>query len=282
LPELIDRFLMMFSPSEAHELLLANEAQRPLTLRTNTLKTRRRDLTQALSARGVQLEPLGDWTKVGLKVFTSSIPVGATPEYMAGHYILQSAASFMPCVALAPQLNEKVLDMCASPGGKTTYLAALMRNTGSLIANDANAKRLPSLIANLHRLGVRNAVVVNFDGRKLGKHFHKLDRVLLDAPCSGLGVIAKDPSIKLQKTDKDIQRCSHLQKELALAALDMIDSQSKTGGYLVYSTCSIAVEENEEVLDYILSKRYVKLVDSGKSPTTRSLKPSNPLLLLAH
>jgi len=97
----------------------------------------------------------------------SKISVGATPEYLAGHYVLQSAASFLPVMALAPQENEKVLDMCASPGGKSTYIAALMKNTGLLVANDANVKRLASLTGNIHRLGVRNSVITNFDGRKL-------------------------------------------------------------------------------------------------------------------
>ncbi len=101
-----------------------------MTIRTNTLKTRRRDLAQALINRGVNLDPIGEWSKVGLKIYDSQVPIGATPEYLAGHYMLQSASSFMPVIALAPQVNEKIIDMCASPGGKTTYVASLMKNTG--------------------------------------------------------------------------------------------------------------------------------------------------------
>jgi len=263
IPELIEKFLELFSPNECVELIMANEAPRPITIRANTLKTRRQDLKQTLTNRGVSLDSVGDWSKVGLKVFESQIPVGATPEYLAGHYILQSAASFLPVMALAAKPGERIVDMCASPGGKTTYIAALMKNSGMLVANDLNKKRLPALTANIHRLGVRNATVTNFDGRKMGKHFSKLDRILLDAPCSGTGVISKDPSVKLQKTNKDIQKCSHLQKELILHAIDMIDANSKTGGYLVYSTCSITVEENEDVVDYALRQRHVKLVTTG-------------------
>ena len=91
----------------------------------------------------------------------------------------------------------------------------MMKNTGTLIANDFNKSRLPPLVGNCARLGVRNVVVANYDGRKLAQHFSKMDRVLLDAPCSGLGVIARDPSIKTVRTQKDIERCSHLQKELS-------------------------------------------------------------------
>lgn len=117
--------------------------------------------------------------------------------------------------------------------------------------------------ANMHRLGVSNVVVANYDGRKLPSIFKKFDRCLLDAPCSGLGVIARDPSIKVQKTWEDVRKLSHLQKELIKAAIDCVDANSKTGGYIVYSTCSISVEENEAVIEYALSNRFVKLVESG-------------------
>jgi len=263
LPELIERFLNLFAPPECLEFLDSNETSRPVTLRTNSLKSRRRDLAQALINRGVNLDPIGDWTKVGLKVYDSQVPVGATPEYLAGLYMLQSASSFLPVMSLAPQPGEKVLDMSAAPGGKTTYIGALMKNAGVLYANDINPQRLPALVANIHRMGLRNTIVTCMDGRKLRKHLSKLDRVLLDAPCSGLGVICKDPAIKLTKTDADVAKSSHLQKELILTAIDLIDPHSATGGFLVYSTCSIAVEENEEVINYALARRHVKLVPTG-------------------
>lgn len=263
LPELIERFLNMFSPPECLEFLESNETARPVTIRANSLKTRRRDLAQSLLNRGVNLDPIGDWTKVGLKIYDSQVPIGATPEYLSGLYMLQSASSFLPVMSLAPQPNEKVLDMCASPGGKTTYIGALMKNAGVLYANDINQQRLPSLVANIHRMGLRNTVVTCMDGRRLRKHLHKLDRILLDAPCSGLGVISKDPAIKLTKTDADVNKSAHLQKELILTAIDLLDPNSATGGYLVYSTCSIAVEENEDVIDYALARRHVKLVSTG-------------------
>ena len=198
-PDLIDVIFDLFSPSEAVEFIEANENQRPVTVRTNTLKTKRKDLAKTLIQRGVNLEPVAEWSKVGLKITESQVPIGATPEYLAGHYILQSASSFLPVIALAPQPGEKILDMAAAPGGKTTYIAQLMKNTGILVANDLKKDRLKSLSANLQRLGVTNCVVTNYDGRKVPKMFTKFDRCLLDAPCSGLGVIARDPSIKMQK-----------------------------------------------------------------------------------
>ncbi len=181
------------------QFLEANEMPRPVTIRTNTLKTRRRDLAQALINRGVNLDPIGEWSKVGLVVYESQVPIGATPEYLAGHYMIQGASSMLPVMALAPQENEKVLDLCAAPGGKTTYVASLMRNTGCLVANDATKDRLNSLVANIHRLGISNTIVTNLDGRKFTQHMKDFDRVLLDAPCSGTGVIAKDNSVKTSK-----------------------------------------------------------------------------------
>ncbi|KAM3873238.1 28S rRNA (cytosine(4447)-C(5))-methyltransferase [Diretmus argenteus] len=260
---LIEKLMAIFPLSELIDFLEANEIQRPVTIRTNTLKTRRRDLAQALINRGVNLDPLGKWSKVGLVIFDSSVPIGATPEYLAGQYMLQGASSFLPVMALSPQEGESVLDMSSAPGGKTTYIAQLMRNTGMIVANDANADRLKSVVGNIHRLGVTNTVVCNYDGRQFPKVMGGFDRVLLDAPCSGTGVISKDPAVKTSKDEADIQRSAHLQKELILAAIDSVNSESPTGGYLVYCTCSIMVEENEWVVDYALKKRNVKLVPTG-------------------
>lgn len=204
--DILDLLFDLFNPGEAVDFIEANENQRPLTIRTNTLKTKRKDLAKVLITRGVNLDPVAEWSKVGLKIYESPVPIGATPEYLAGHYILQSPSSFMPVMALAPQPNERILDMAAAPGGKTSYIAQLMKNTGVLVANDIKKERLKSLNANLHRLGVTNSVVVCSDGRKLPQMFKKYDRVLLDAPCTGLGVIARDPQIKAKKTLKDVMR----------------------------------------------------------------------------
>ncbi|XP_034840285.1 uncharacterized protein [Maniola hyperantus] len=260
---LMEVLMQIFPVQELVEFLEASEVARPLTIRTNSLKTRRRDLAQALINRGVNLDPVGKWSKVGLVIYTSTVPVGATPEYLAGHYILQGASSFLPVMALAPQENERILDMCAAPGGKASHIAAIMKNTGALFANDANKERTKAIVGNFHRLGVVNAIICNYDGRQFPDVIKGFDRVLLDAPCTGTGVIAKDPSVKTTKDQKDIQRCFNLQRQLLLAAIDCCNAKSSTGGYIVYSTCSILPEENEWVVNYALKRRNVKLVPTG-------------------
>ncbi|KAH8062309.1 rRNA (cytosine-C5-)-methyltransferase [Aureococcus anophagefferens] len=223
LQELTELFLTIFSPSECVEFMDANDKPRPVVIRTNTLKTRRKDLAQTLIKRGVHLEPMAAWSKVALKITESSVPVGATPEYLAGHYMLQSAASQCPVLALGPEPGERVLELAAAPGGKSSYCAQLMKNSGTLVCNDLKKERHKATVANLHRLGVSNAVVCCHDGRAFPGVMGGFDRVLLDAPCTGLG----------------------------------------KAGVVVYSTCSVAVLENEDVVQYALDKRNVKLVDAG-------------------
>lgn len=169
----------------------------------------------------------------------------------------------LPVMALEPQENERVLDLCAAPGGKSSHIAALMKNTGVLFSNDANRDRIKAVVGNFHRLGVMNAVVSCEDGCKYKGIMTGFDRILVDAPCTGTGVISKDPSAKTSKSETDVQRCYNIQRKLLLTAIDCLSAKSPTGGYVVYSTCSILPEENEWVIDYVLKKRNVKLVSTG-------------------
>ncbi|XP_001361857.3 25S rRNA (cytosine-C(5))-methyltransferase nop2 [Drosophila pseudoobscura] len=260
---LMEKLMDMFPLSELMEYLESSEVARPLTIRTNTLKIRRRQLAGALINRGVNLDPLGKWTKEGLVIFNSQVPLGATPEYLGGYYMIQGASSMLPVMALAPQENERILDMCSAPGGKGSHIAAAMKNSGVLFANDSNRDRIKAVVANFHRLGVVNSVVSCEDGTKFRKIMTGFDRILLDAPCTGTGVVSKDPSVKTTKSDVDVQRCYNLQRKLLLTAIDCVDAKSSTGGIIVYSTCSVLPEENEWVIDYALKKRNVKLVPTG-------------------
>ena len=261
--DICDLIFNLFSPNEAVKFMEASDSQKVLTIRANSLKTKRRELAKNLISRGVNLDPLAEWSKVGLKIYSSTVPIGATPEYLSGQYMLQSPSSFLPVLALNPQPGEKILDMCASPGGKTTYIGQLMKNEGLLVANDLKKERIKSLFFNIHRLGIKNSIITNYDGREFAKLYNKFDRVLLDAPCSGLGVISKDKSVKMNRTYKEILNNSRLQKELILAAIDSCNAKGKGEGIIVYSTCTISVEENEWVIDYALKHRYVKCIETG-------------------
>jgi ribosomal RNA methyltransferase Nop2 len=255
---LAERFISFFSPAEALAFFEANETPRPIVIRVNTLKTTKRDLSKALIDRGVNLGEVGKWTKCALQIHESTVPIGATPEYMAGHYILQAASSLVPVLALKPVSGDKVLDMAAAPGGKTSFLAQEMKNGGVIIANEVSKRRQKSLVGNVVRMGCRNVVSVGFDGRDFGAGktgVSAFDKVLLDAPCSGTGVIHKDPSVKTNRTEKDFQVVSQLQRQLLLSAIDSL----KVGGVVVYSTCSVMIDENEMVVDYALRNRNVKL-----------------------
>jgi len=261
--ELSEYILKLINPAEALEFFEANEKPRPLTLRTNMLKTRRRDLAQVLIQRGANVDPVGDWSKVGLKVYDSTVPLGATSEYLAGHYMLQSAASFIPVMALAPKPGERILDMAAAPGGKSTYIGQLMKNQGVLYVNELKKERMAGLVGNLHRMGITNSIVIHADGCKLLQMLPKVDRVLLDAPCTGVGIISRDPQVKVKRGPADFLAQSVIQKKLLATAIDLVDANSPSGGYIVYSTCSISIEENEAVIDQALRTRSVKLVPLG-------------------
>jgi ribosomal RNA methyltransferase Nop2 len=249
---LVEKLCSLVKTGEILDFIEANERPRPVVIRTNTLRTRRKELKRVLNNRGVRLGDVGSWTKLGLIVFESQVPLGSTPEYLAGHYMLQSPSSFLPVMALNPERNMRILDMCAAPGGKTTHIAQLMSNTGILVANDRNRSRTASLIANIHRLGVVNTIVVNYDGRAFPGVMGGFNQVLLDAPCSGTGVIARDPSVKTSKSEKEVEFLTKNQKELILHAYDSVKA---SGGRLCYCTCSVLVEENEEVVDYLLKHR---------------------------
>jgi ribosomal RNA methyltransferase Nop2 len=260
--ELIHILNDIFNPDELKSFLDATENERPITIRTNTLLTKRKCLIKLLKNKGIKLNPINNWSSVGINISDTQMSISSTPEYLSGYYIIQNPSSFLPVMALNPKPNERVLDMCAAPGGKTTHIAQRMKNTGLLIANDISKYRLYSVTSNLHRLGVSNTIVINFNGIKLSKHYSSFNKILLDAPCTGLGIISKDQSIKKTRTFKDLYKLSKLQKELILSGIDMLEEKTGTAT-IVYSTCSISVHENEDVIAYALKKRYVRLDETS-------------------
>jgi NOL1/NOP2/sun family putative RNA methylase len=212
-------------------------------IRVNTLKTTKETLRARLAAKGFQL---GDTALEEVLAVERAplLAVGATSEYMLGHYYIQDLSSCMAVDALDVQEGQSVLDMAAAPGGKTTFIAQRMRNTGSIVALEPNAKRARSMTFNIDRLGICNTCVCNVDGTK-ATGLGQFDRVLLDAPCSCEGVIAKDPSRKTSHSPEDVDYCAARQQDLLRVAVQA----ALPGGIIVYSTCSFAPEENEAIVD---------------------------------
>jgi len=248
---IIRRWLRFFSDTK--ELIESMEKGLPKYIRVNTLKIGEEDLLDRMEDRGFSLEK----TEVPFcyKVVEEPYSIGATPEYLVGYYYVMDKSSCVPPLALNPKPGEVVIDFAASPGGKTTFLAQLMENKGSIIAIEANPERVQPLIDNLHRMGVTNTAVVRMNAARFHMMGVKADKILLDAPCTGEGIIHKDPTRKTSRGEKDIRFCSALQRDLIKSAILSL----KAGGTLVYSTCSLTPEENEMVVQDILDEYPVRL-----------------------
>ncbi|MCX6711378.1 MAG: RsmB/NOP family class I SAM-dependent RNA methyltransferase [Candidatus Woesearchaeota archaeon] len=214
------------------------------SIRVNTSKISIEALAERLSRKRVLFEKI-QFCPNGL-YYKSKFSLGSTPEYLMGYYYLQEAASMLPVLALSPSEKDLVLDMCAAPGSKTTQLSEVMGNRGEIIAVEKNLGRCKSLKNNLERMGCMNVTAINDDALniKAGEIF---DRILLDAPCSGNYAIERGWFDK--REINGIQRNSVHQKMLVKKASSLL----KKGGILVYSTCSLEPEEDEEVVEFALS-----------------------------
>ena len=185
------------------------------------------------------------WCSEGFALPESDTSLGQTIEHAMGAYYVQAKAPMLAVEVLAPQPGERVLDLCAAPGGKATQIAARMQNSGLLLANEPQRKRMPALVGNLERCGVANHVLTQAIGTMLTRYFPNFfDRILVDAPCSGDGIVRKDQNMLTYWSPQDAQHLAQQQKGLLRAAYQML----RPGGTLVYSTCSLSLEENEEVL----------------------------------
>jgi tRNA (cytosine40_48-C5)-methyltransferase len=247
----IGRF-MKYVPN-ANKFLETMEGRPKQYIRTNTIKISSADLKKKLTSKGFQLGPT-----VIQDVFAveqSSLPIGATVEYLLGYYYIQDLSSCIAVEALDVHQNQIILDMASAPGGKTTYIAQKMKNTGCIVALDINSARINSLISNIARCGVMNCCMYRMDSRHISELNIRFDRVLLDAPCSCEGVIIRDKTRKTSHTTQDIEYCVSNQVQLIEAAVKVV----RPGGLLVYSTCSFAPEENENIVNSLLGRFDIKI-----------------------
>jgi len=167
----------------------------------------------------------------------------------------------LPAIVLKPNKNDLILDMCASPGGKLIQIADMINNEGCIIGLDLNRERIKSLRSNISRCGIKNTLIYRMDAAEFPKSGIKVDKILLDAPCTGEGIIPFDESRKTSRMYDDILLCSQIQLKLIKAAIKCL----KKGGTIVYSTCSIAPEENELVINTVLKENTVEIIDTGLS-----------------
>ncbi|MHA1506892.1 MAG: NOL1/NOP2/sun family putative RNA methylase [Candidatus Asgardarchaeia archaeon] len=249
LPYMIMRYLKMFGLEETKEFLESNERGLKPSIRINTLLTDIKKLLIRMRRKGFKFKRI-PWTSYGFWVLREPFSLGATPEYLMGYYFKQTAASMIPPEVLKPKRDELILDMCAAPGAKTTQMAQLMSNEGIIVAVDISPRRVKSLIFNLMRCGVENTIVFNMNSRFIGRLGVKFDKILLDAPCTGEGLIPIKPERKRSRSMDDIIFMSKVQLELLKSASSVLSD----GGCIVYSTCSIAPEENEFVIDEFLKE----------------------------
>lgn len=241
---------------EAERLLAQSGVRRPSTFRFNSLKHSRSFQERMLAAEGLTWDPCGG----GLDLCRVRSEDGTTLGKSLGHFLgqiyIQDPASAAAAWALSPEPGENVLDLCAAPGSKTTLLAEMMENQGVLVANDVAMKRLRSLIFNLRRMGVANTAVVKSFGEQLGNlYFEAFDRILLDAPCSALGTLHKSPEVLSWWNCRRSAQLAKEQSGLLSSGLKAL----RPGGVLVYSTCTLAPEENEFIVNDALGRFPVEL-----------------------
>ncbi len=240
------------------------------SIRVNTLKISVLELKKRLE-NSWNLEPVS-WCNEGLflKSYEGRRDVGNITEHCLGYFFVQEASAMLPVVALDPMPGEFVLDMCASPGPKTTQIAQYMENKGLIVANDYKRDRTKPLALNIQRCGVKNTVMTLGDARRF-KDF-QFDRILIDAPCSGTGTIRKSLKTLRLWNPNMVKRLSITQKELIQSAFNNL----KPGGVMVYSTCSVEPEENEGVVSYLLDK----FKDSSTEKIDVDVKSSHPVMEL--
>ena len=239
------------------------------SVRVNLLKAGRESVRNLLEGQGFEARQV-PWCREGFWLSGERSDLGNLREHFLGYVYVQEAASMIPPVVLGPEPGDSVLDMCASPGSKTTQMASMMENKGMIIANDVTGLRMKPLGLNLQRNGVSNAAVTMMRGQSFSLREGEFDRVLVDAPCSGTGTIRRSPDTLKVWNPKMIRRLSKTQKSLAEAGFKAL----KTGGVMVYSTCSVEPEENEEVADFVLGR----FPEAEIQEIGLSMKRSDPFL----
>jgi 16S rRNA (cytosine967-C5)-methyltransferase len=247
---MVERFVQQYGESEAEKICSSLNEQAPLTLRVNTLKVSVEQCQEELRKQGVETTRTS-LSPVGLNI-TKRINVFSLPVFRDGWFEVQDEGSQLLPILIDPKPNAKVLDVCAGAGGKTLELAALMKNRGEIFATDINGFRLEELRKRTKRAGVQNVRVQDIETIEDLEDRYKdfFDIVFVDAPCSGLGTIRRNPGMKWMVTEQTVKEVSEKQKSILHSSVPLV----KPEGRLVYATCTLLRQENEEVIEEFLMR----------------------------
>lgn len=260
MPVWIIEELMKNNTIEEVEEICKNLNLKPeIIIRINKLKTTKEEIIKKLKDTKIEYREITDMED--FLVLNKVKNIENLSLFKDGLFTVQDASAGLTAIVLNPQENDNVLDACSAPGGKTTYIAELMHNKGKIEAWDIHEHRTKLVEKNAERLGIK---IINTDVKNSAeyeeKYKEKFDRILLDVPCMGIGVIKRKPDIKWQRKKEDIEEISNLQRKI----LENCSKYLKRGGYLVYSTCSILKEENEDVVnDFIKNNSDFEIVKNG-------------------
>ena len=266
---LLERLNKQYGEEITYKIIEGYSKNRPVTLRVNTLKTTIQDIKSKLEEAEINFEEV-EWSKEALIIKNArEEKIRDMQIYKNGEIYLQSLSSMLPPIVLEPKKGESILDMAAAPGGKTTQIAAISNNEASITACEINTIRAEKLKYNIEKQGATCVYTMVADSRNLD-NFFSFDKILLDAPCSGSGTINLD-NVDFEKgfTEKLINKSVASQKQLLKKALTIL----KPGKEMVYSTCSILQEENEDVVKEIIKKFNAEIV-----PIDKKLLKNIPLL----
>ncbi|MEN3044466.1 MAG: NOL1/NOP2/sun family putative RNA methylase [Candidatus Hydrothermales bacterium] len=222
----------------------------PKVLRVNQIKTDKNFIKERLKGKGFLLKENPVYEN-SFEVLYEPFELGKTLEHYAGLFYIQEKSSLLPAKILNPLENQLVLDIASAPGSKATQMGEMMKNKGVIVANDIHLPRIKALTHNIDRIGLINTAVTMIDGVKFGDYYFEIfDKVLVDAPCSSMGTVHKSKEVLSWWNEREVNYFKNIQKKLLISAVKSL----KVGGELVYSTCTLTVEENEELIDEILKK----------------------------
>lgn len=251
-PDWIAKLYRESYPEEADQIFALLNSRPPLSIRANTLKTSRDALQKRLEEEGVSTKPSQLASDV-LMIEEGTLPEGgvsALPSFKEGLFIVQDAGAALISEMLAPKKDTYVADFCAAPGGKTTHLSALMDNTGKIDASDIHPSRLALIEENAKRLGCENISCTIRNAVEVPDQKEAYDAILLDVPCSGLGIIRRKPDIRYRVSPQDLKDLEAIQT----AILDHADETLKPNGEILYSTCTVNPDENQKQVRAFLDR----------------------------